>query len=356
MNAMPPLPAPGFLLSHLLGLVFLCHIVFMNFILAAPFLILWYNLTRRKEPYFAEWLTAALPIAFTFAINFGVASLLFTQALFTEPFYTANIILGTIWLSVVPLLILAFYGSYLAKSQIVRHPKSAGLIAGLAGLLVMGIALIMTANYFVTTTREQWPNLLNVPEKIFRHNLFAPRFLHFLIGSFAITGFWMIWISWWRERHPLDRTMVMHFRRHGQILAMCATALQIIIGVWFVLQLPPEAWEKLFGGSFISLMWMIGVAAGLVTLGFLVVSYVYSDRILWQRLSTLTLGITLIGMAAGRDAVRWTMIDKNLHPSALPCSPQYMPMVAFVLILAVGTLTLGCLYWIVRRLPPPESK
>ena len=48
-----------------------------------------------------------------FAVNFGVAPLLFVQVLYGHLFYTSSILVAVFRLAVIPLLIVAYYALYL---------------------------------------------------------------------------------------------------------------------------------------------------------------------------------------------------------------------------------------------------
>jgi cytochrome bd-type quinol oxidase subunit 1 len=354
MSSLPPIPGPPFLLDHLSGYVFLLHIVFMNFVVAAPFVIAWQLLVRGEEGrQRAQWLAAALPVAFTFAINFGVAPLLFVQAIYTKYFYTANLILGTKWLAVIAYLLIAFYGSYLLKHLLVKktHVWLPGLLASAVGLIVWLIGFTMTANYFVSTSESQWQAMLERPWLFLENPTFLPRAFHFLVGSFTITGLWIVWISWWRQRKQGLLDDLLKFRQQGLLLASSATALQIVIGIWFLFRLPSEAMDKLFSASFDSLVWMSAVAAGLVLLGFLIVATLFPQRALWQKISSALLIYTLFGMIAGRDLIRVTALGPDFKLRDLPSVSQGSPMTIFFVLLLLGVATIAFLLWLVWRLP-----
>jgi len=349
----PPVPGPPLLLSHLLGLMFVLHVVFMNYLIAAPILAVWYRWLRPDEGRdFARWLTAALPVTFTFAINFGVACLLFVQVLHPDRFFTANILFGVAWLSVIVLLLLAFYGAYIHR-RFARDDRP--FWAGLAGLAVTAcvwaMALVMIGNYFNATSKELWPVLQRAPWEIIKSQTLVPRLLHFISGAFAVTGFWMVWISWWRAKREASVQVVMSFRRHGLLVALGGTGLQVIVGVWLLIWLPSAAWDRLFSGSIPSLIWISAVASGLVMLGLLIVANVFPDRPIWQKVSTALLAWTLIGMTTGRDLVRIVAFGPDFSVKQLPWALQPGAMLAFGLILAAGALSLLWLFWLVRRLP-----
>ncbi|HEY3294239.1 MAG TPA: hypothetical protein VGL38_02250 [bacterium] len=343
----PLIPGPPFLIDHLLGLLFVVHVVFMNFVIAAPPLMVWYLWTRQQDgKQFADWLAAALPVNFSFAINFGVASLLFTQVLFAERFFTANIILGKVWLAVILLLLLGFYAAY-AANRILRKFNRPELAAGGVAVLVTGlvwtIAAIMIANYYLETDSAHWHELLGHWQGILRTKTFTPRAMHFLTGAFAVTGFWMVWISWWRERRGVAEELYKPFRQQGIFLAAGATGVQISVGIWFLIWQPIEVWDKLFSGSFPATIWITGVTTGLLMLGSLIVAAVFPDRKFWQKVSTALLGWTLFGMAAGRELVRQTAFGPDFHLQRLPYSTQVQPMFFFFLLLLAG---MGVLLWI----------
>ena len=359
MNGFPLLPAPAMLLDHLLGLMFIVHVIFMNYVVAAPFVIAWYLLAKGESGrQRARWMAAAQPVAFTFAINFGVAALLFIQALFAERFFTANIILGSAWLAVIGLLIAAFYGAYAVK-QIAdkpqRSPRLGGLIALVVAALVWSVGLIMISNYFISTSRDEWTLLHGNPRGVLANITFLPRSLHFLMGSFAVTGFWMIWISWWKEKRGEVHQDLQKLKSQGSLLAAAATALQVVVGIWFVLWLPQETWDKLLSGSFVSIVWMSGVAAGLLMLASLLIANFSNRPALWTKVSTGLLLYTLIGMVAGRDIVRLAAFGADFRVADLPAEPQAGAMKLFALLLVLGLIAILSLFWLIWRARKPTS-
>lgn len=355
MNGYPPLPASPMMLAHLLGLVFVVHVLFMNYVATGPLVAAWYLLIKGESGrQRARWMLGVMPAAFTFAINFGVAALLFVQALYAERFFTANIILGSAWLSVVGLLIAAFYGVYLAKrltevSQ--RSTRWAGLVCVGIVVLVWAVGIVMISNYFIATKQESWPALRSAPSSVAGSPSFLPRSLHFLAGSFAVTGFWMMWIAWWRSRRGENHYDIVKLFKQGATLAAGATAAQIVVGIWFVLTLSSDVWDHLFSGSFPSVVWMSGVAAGLLLLGSLLIVNFTLGRLFWLKISTVLLLYTLLGMAAGRDAVRLAAMGDAFKLHELPSHPQTGAIQLFLVLLLLGVATAGYLVWLVRKAP-----
>lgn len=355
MNPFPPVPAPPFLLNHLHGLVFIVHIIFMNFVLAAPIVILWNLLFGGDDKrQVSQWIAAVLPVTFTFTITFGVAPLLFVQVLFPERFYTANILIGNFWISIIPLLMAAFYAAYLIK-YFLSKPWGlflAGTACLVTAMLTWTIAAIMTGNYFATTMAERWTELAANTVLVFSNQTFLPRLLHYLFGAFSVTGIWMFWIGWWRKHREEDPVFVSVFRKKGLLLAAGATGAQVIVGVWFLIWLPGEAWDRLFSGSFPSLIWISGVAAGLALLGVLIVATVYPERPHWPKIGTALLAWTMVGMVSGREQLRQLAFDPSFRLSSIPSQTQTKAMLLFIVLLIGALFLITLLIWRIWRLAP----
>jgi len=122
----PLIPGPPFLLDHLLGLLFLVQHRVHEFL----------RLPRRGDGFGISGLASRkrsnlrrgwrLPCLLYLPLpsNFGVASLLFTQALFAERFFTAKHHLGKVWLAVVGLLMVTFYGAYILRNSLNRESRA----------------------------------------------------------------------------------------------------------------------------------------------------------------------------------------------------------------------------------------
>lgn len=342
MSGFPNLPAPPLLLDHLLALVFIVHVLFMNYVIAAPFIASWYLLIQGgKGAQRAKWITAPLPVAFTFTVTFGVAPLLFMQTLYGKFFYTANIMLGGRWLAVVFVIIAAFYLSYIVNHRLAKSgssPTLSGLLILLTGLLVWSVGFIMTWNYFLSVSTGQWPALLENPLKVAASASFPPRILHMLVGSFAVAGLWMVMIAKWHGKREGDSEELGKLSSQGVLISASATLMQIIIGIWYLLRLPAGAWDKLFSGSIPGIVWMIGVAGGLLLLGILITAAIYPKRPNLTNFAVGLLAVTLIGMVAGRGVVRLHDLGREFSLRTLPYTVQTGPMLIFFVLLVIALL------------------
>ena len=114
----PPTSEP--VLNGLLVMTFLLHALFMNVVLGGTPIMLatdWVGRWTNRDPYqrlsssLANW----LPSVMALAVVLGVAPLLIVQTLYGQFFYTATMLIGNVWISVIVALIAGYYGLYAYK-------------------------------------------------------------------------------------------------------------------------------------------------------------------------------------------------------------------------------------------------
>jgi hypothetical protein len=89
-----------------------------------------------------------------------------------------------------------------------------------------------------------------------------PRYLHFVVASIAIAGLGQALLAHWRRsRAEADAA-------HGLRWFSAATAVQILIGFWFLMALPPDKMH-LFLGSHVLATALLGIGL-CTTLGALI--------------------------------------------------------------------------------------
>ncbi len=156
------LPLPEWLLIVLLIVSFLLHIVFVNLMLGGSILTLWAQIKGLKDK---DYDTLAHEIAKTITVNkslavvLGVAPLLSINTLYTLYFYSANVLTGLMWISIIPMVSVAFLLTYLHKYtwKSLENNKPMHLtIIGLAVLIFLFIPLIFLTNINLMLFPEKW--------------------------------------------------------------------------------------------------------------------------------------------------------------------------------------------------------
>ncbi len=145
------LPAPVWFLLSIKAVGFYLHMVFMHIWLAGIPTALFF---RKTYPDISKRLLDVLPFVVAFGINAGIVPLLFIQVLFANAFYTATILQAWFWLSVIPLLLVGYYGLYLSRlERWVRFSLPVSFIT------FIGIGVIFASALTLMTHPDSWAQI-----------------------------------------------------------------------------------------------------------------------------------------------------------------------------------------------------
>jgi len=352
-----PLPAPVWLLKALLLLTFLLHVIPMNLVLGGGLTTLITDAIgrRRNSEYhlrlarsFARW----IPVAVAFAITLGVAPLLFLQVLYGQLFYTSTILMAWPWLAVIGLLLLGYYGFYLYSYKWDRL-KGARLWIVLGSVLaLMAVALIFSNAVTMMLRPESFASRYLSAGAGGHWNLgdptAIPRFLHFLVASFAITGLAVLVAA--LGQLPGDEAFARWGLRYGAGWFIVATVVQMAVGIWFLVALPREVMFTFMGGSVLGTILLgCGILLPMLSIMFiLLASRAPRPRAMaWSGISALA--ATLVVMVVMRDLVRDAMLAGKFDVTDRIADPQWGVIALFVLLLLGGLATVG--YMLRKSLP-----
>jgi len=154
------LPAAPGLFKFLTLLAGAFHLLPVGLLIGTGLLALFFLFFRSANPDVyrkgVQLTSSALPALLTFSVVSGVLPMLLVQILYRQTFYPAVIIQSNIWFFSLILLVIGFLGAwYFRKNQL-----SAPVFSGLAGLVVVGGAVVVT--FFMT----QASVLMTLPEAI----------------------------------------------------------------------------------------------------------------------------------------------------------------------------------------------
>lgn len=119
-NSVPAMPAPFWFVELFKGIGFGLHMIPMGLWFAGlPIALLTLVFGRCVySKIYAKRMISQLPLMLALGINFGIVPLLFIQTAYYKPFYTGTILTAWHWLSVIPLLLVAYYAVYAASFAI----------------------------------------------------------------------------------------------------------------------------------------------------------------------------------------------------------------------------------------------
>ena len=234
------------ILQGLLVVLFLAHLVFVNFMVGGSILTVAAELAGRRNRDFdrlAEEIAATITVNKSLAVVLGVGPLLCINLLYTLYFYSANALTGNMWISIVPLVIVAFLLSYWHKYSWRRMEQAKSLhiaIGAAAALLFMFIPLVFLTNINLMLFPEEWGHVKGFWSALMLANVW-PRYAHFLVACVAVTSLFLL-IYMTRRAYPveqlfekLDRSTL---RRGFYWIAFGATLMQFILGPLVFFTLP----------------------------------------------------------------------------------------------------------------------
>lgn len=336
------IPAPAWMLQTLLIFTFVLHIIAMN-LLVGGVAILCINLRKKEDEFrrvLAERISKALPPTMAITITLGIAPLLFLQVLYGQAFYTSSILMAWSWLAIIPLLLISYYGLYIVHFK----PKWAGnystLIAWGSAILILLIGFIFSNNSTLMLNPQKWSEIyssnphgmyLNLSDKTL-----ISRYFHFIVSAFAVAG---LGISLWSKVfQKSDSDWAEKASEYGSKWFVYATVVNMIVGLWFLFQIPRDVRMNFLGENTADtfILWG-GVALALGAMHFVRKK---------PGLAALFLLGTLALMSVSRHALREYMLKPYLRVDELTVNPQWGVFLVFLTLLI---MSIGLVLWMLKQ-------
>lgn len=171
-----------------------------------------------------------LPVVMAYVINLGIPPLLFSQVLYGRALYTSSVLIGVYWLSVVFLVMFAYFLMYrMAKRA--ETSRAFGWLGLLAIVAVLKVGYIYSANMTLMLAPESWTALYrNDPLGMGMASGPAalPRWAYMMIGSLGFSGVGLLLMGIYPKIAGETRAFL---ARQGGRLIAAFTAVQILLGV-----------------------------------------------------------------------------------------------------------------------------
>lgn len=294
----------------LMVLTFALHIMFVNFTLGTSFLAVYGHL--KGEGYWwrlSRAMAKAVPANISMAMLLGIAPLLFVQVVY-DPFWYASNTLSAAWVIGFIIIMMIAYSStyvfYLGREK--KEGKGFAFFGILAVALFLLSGVIMHALSYQLLQPEKWlqwyikGNAVDTSGTSL-HAFQFPRFLHFIIPSFAVTGIFLMLYAWYfRNRSDMEREYLDWVGKTGAKMALIFTAIQAVVGFWWLLSLPREF-------NFITNpFFLIGAGLGI---GLLFLLYSAQNAPVRYAVPTI-LGafLTIFGMSYARESLRMKYLGR----------------------------------------------
>lgn len=342
MNPASLVPAPTVIPAHwawidvLLVLTFTLHVLFMNAVVGGGVIALVSNCEKA-----ARTLSRLLPALLALTINFGVAPLLFLQTNYGHFDYPGSVIMGGWWLLVIPAVLMAYYGLYIYDFKYADLKKTKSLVLGAALLFLLYTGFMFTNNMTIMLQPKVWLQYftdggglgLNLTDM----NIY-PRFLHFIVGAFAIGGLFLALVGKRRSQKEFITVGMRWFTR--------GTMVNICIGAWFLVALPREIMLQFMGNHTLATATLL---AGLLLTG----ATLYAGIKQALTLTTVLTVLTVLVMAIARHLVRFFYTAPLVAVQDVPLRAEDSPLVMFLLSLVV---VMGLSFWMVSTYRKAEGR
>lgn len=343
-----PLPAPVWLFQVLLLVTFFVHILFLNVTLGGSVIGAVHATlaTGQDAPgrRLGRLLAGLLPASVSFTVTSGVAPLLFIQLMYGQVFYAATVLVGWIWLAILPLIVVGYYAVYLYKFE-VGAPGGRPVWLGVAGVCFVVVAAIQVLVNVLQLTPPRWQAVAAAIGAVMQDATIIPRYLHFLLGSLAVAGIFLAVVAVERAHRTPDPFFTWLARR-GIVWSLAATGLQMVDGFWLLFSLPRDLLISLVGGR----PWPTVHLAVSMGLGFLALILLSGLREPERqrnlvRFTAAVMCVTVFAMIGLRDVVRAMYLSPLIRLRELPSATQVDVTILFFVLFVLGGATVAWMVW-----------
>jgi len=312
-------------------ITFFFHLLFMNVTIGTGVISFVKSISRKKEDRrTAKDLALKLPYTIAFTITTGVAPLLFIQVLYGHFIYTSSVLMAAYWLSIIVLLLAAYYSAYLYDFKFDSLGAFRSALIALSILLFLLIAFFLSNNMTLMLVPETWKAYFSNAKGTFLNlsepTLF-PRYFHFIFASLANGGLFLALLN--DARGKKGGNSFPWEIRFGLKWFQVAFIFQMFLGFWFFIKLPKDIRLMFMGqNGYATVVFMLALSGA-----FSAIYFSAKSNIRWCTVAVL---FTVINMVLIRDVVRTAYLRPYFHVSDLKVNPQYTPMLLFLVTLVVG--------------------
>lgn len=320
----------------LLLLTFFLHILLMNVMLGTIIIAFVRHFHRPAETSpLTEEISQKLPFSIALAVNFGVAPLLFVQVLYGHFIYASSILMAALWLSIVGILIVAYYTAYIYRYQYEKMIDGRIVATGLISFLLLIIGFFFSNNFTLMLHPENWHSYFEHPSAMllnFSDPTLLPRYLHFVFASMAVGG--LAIALFFKQKQKKGDPKAEEWVRYGCNWFGYATFANFAIGFWFFGTLPKGLINpsSLVGGLF-SIFLIIGVITALL-------AAIYGLRFRVMPALYLLLG-SVFSMILVREFLRVAYLKPWFSLADLKVASAYSPLILFLLFFGAGLVLIG---------------
>ena len=345
----PPDPlgyaAPVPILLALAYLTLTLHFLAMNFTVGSGLLLL-YTRFRSGSDGVARFLGSGLPLGVSYLVTLGVPPLLFVQVVYGQQFYSSSVVLGSYWIHVIPIIIVAYAGFYVHKltRDSRPRPQTAVLLISVLGMLAIGF--IYVNNLTLSMSPERWLDAYAARPAGGSLNLgdptVFPRFLLIIAPSLAVAGLALIirgaYLGSWGATDEGARS-----RSFGSWAFLVGMAVEAVAAGLVIATLPDRVRAFALGGGTPTILLGIGIVLAIAATA---AAFLAARR--EGLLMPMVSGAGVVGALACfvvlRDLVRQEYLRPHFELASVPVNAQWGMLAIFGVSLVAGLALLIYLF------------
>ena len=220
------------------------------------------------------------------------------------------------------------------------------MVAAFSVLCLLAAGFILSNNMTLVLAPARWLELYRAHPNGLNLNLgeqsLLPRYLHMLVGAAAVFSAALCHIGCHRLRtdHEYGSWLV---RRYSQVFA-AATAIQVLVGLWFLLSLPRALGLYLLSDTAAASVFGAALICALGAM-FLILVGGHTARPAPFVHSGFALTIVTVAlMVIMRQMLRTAYLHEYAKPESLPVTSQTGIIVIFFVVFALGLATVGYMF------------
>jgi len=321
------------------------HVVFMTYVLGGTLMLgvagLRGMLGRSAPESVWRPVTVVLkdwmPFVLSAAITAGVAPLLFVQVLYQREFYTANLLMFHRWMSILPVLIVAFYMLYLLKAhRLERREALRGVVALAVAACVVYVAWSWVENHLLSLDRGAWAAQYESEAMVYARPA-VPLRVGFWIAGALFTAPALIA---WQLRGGASGVSEGAAHRSARALAGLAVVSGAVAcaAVWPVLGRVGDA-----GWAPGAKVWL-GVATGGAVVALVAWAAVWASRRIGAgalSVASAGSGVFWLGALVAREGARWAVVGTDEVRDRHMSVGTAAGLVVFLVFAVIGVVTIG---------------
>ncbi len=281
-------------------------------------------------------LAGMMALALAMAMTVGIAPLLFVQVLYGQFFYSANILMGYVWLGLLPIMIAAFYLIHYCWRQ-AGLGRSTRYPAALA-LILMGLAaVILVANATLAQTPQVWRAFAAFGSV--RPYMGDPAFwARWTLAASTMLAGGGLFLAIWRQAaasgNNAGAARVSAIRRPAEA-ALLGLAAMLGAAVWTALAQPLDMSRALLAGPEYAIVAyaVIAAIAMAILLSILAVRKPTLSRLIP---AAVVMFVALLAIAAARDTIRRAALSPAFDLSAVPVHAQWDSFALWAVVFVAG--------------------